>query len=171
MQVSEFTGQFGGRLSIFKLFFLPLATLKKPTERTLTSIKAKQWYSLRGYLAAETTARASVICTETCSKKEYTWSQHRRMSIFVHVYSIHLSVLNAYEGSSDSKSLRAGRLDINMYRQNLHLLYYILSSSFGELCGEACVNTGIYPRKNILGFRLALNGFTKTFKVKLWMYH
>lgn len=59
----------------FKLLFLPLAALQKPTERTPTSIKAKQGYSLRGYLAAVTTARASVICTETSTKREYTWSQ------------------------------------------------------------------------------------------------
>lgn len=146
----------GEDYGLLKLFFL-LAAPQKPQERTPTSIKAEQWHSLRGNLAAETTRRASVIRTETYAKREYTWSQRGRMSIFVHVYTVRFKcLLNVFEGFSDSKTLGAGRLDINTYMQNFHLLHYRLSSSSGELWGEACVNTGMHPRGNILGLKSVL---------------
>lgn len=152
----NFLANLGGRLSLFNTVLL-LATPQKPPKRTPTSIKAEQWYPQRGNSAAETTIRASVICTETYAKREYTWSQCGRMSIFVHVYTVRFKcLLNVFEGSSDSKTLGAGRLDINIYMQNLHLLHYRLSSSFGELCREACVNTGMHPRGNIMGLRSVL---------------
>lgn len=41
-----------------------------------------------------------------------------RMSIFVHVYSVRFKcLLNVFEGFSDSKTLGAGRLDINIDMQ------------------------------------------------------
>lgn len=153
----NFLANLGEDYIFLKPFFLLLAVSQKPPERTPTSIKAEQWYSLRGNLAAETTIRASVICTETYAKREYTWSQCGRMSIFVHVYSVRFKcLLNVLEGFSDSETLGAGRLDINIYMQNLHLLYLRLSSSSGELCREPCVNTGMHPRGNILGLRSVL---------------
>lgn len=104
---------FWGDYIFFKLFFLPLTALKEPTERTTSSIKAKQGCSPRGYLSAETTPRASVIFTETYSGREHTWSQCRRICSCL--YCTFKCLLNAYEGFSDSKSLRAGRSDINIY--------------------------------------------------------
>lgn len=34
-------------------------------------------------------------------------------------------LLNVYKGFSDIKSLRTGRMDINIYMQNLHLFYTV----------------------------------------------
>lgn len=152
----NFLANLGEDYVFLKLFFLLAASQKLP-ERTPTSTRAEQWYSLRGNLAAETTIRASVICTETYAETEYTWTKCGRMSIFVHVYSVRFKcLLNVFEGFSDSKTLRDVRLDINIYMQNLHLLYYRLSSSSGELCREACINTGTHPKENILGLRSVL---------------
>lgn len=67
------------------------------------------------------------------------------------------------KGFSDSKTLGAGRLDVNIYMQNLHLLYSRLSSSSGELRRGLCKYRHASKRQH---FRIEISS-TKTWKVKL----